>query len=151
MLTLVNLKGWAGPKALPTFAPDGTATFTVPADVQNLKVRQQHETLQGMEHPFQHTLFVNGNLAAPGQDFKEHNQETQIPGKNAWVSTFTEAKGNQLRQMVRVSANSEGDLPAMKEKINRQLLQQLQQLQQLQNLAGQVPVLVIPANDLLLL
>ena len=144
MLALINLG------AMPTYEPDGTATFTVPKDIVDLKVRQQHENLAGMEHPFQHTLFVNGQVAG-GNDFKEHNQETQIPGKNAWVSTFTEQKGSALQQMVRVSANAEADLPAMKEKINRQLLlQQLQQQLQLQNLA-QVPVFVIPTSDIMLL
>ena len=63
MLNVVNLAGLAGPKAMPTYASDGTATFTVPKDVSDLKVRQQHATLQGMDHPYQHTLFVTGHTA----------------------------------------------------------------------------------------
>ena len=69
MLTLVDLKGLAGPKAMPTYAADGTATFTVPKDITNLKVNQQHVTVQGMEHPYQHTLFVRGQVAKGGKDF----------------------------------------------------------------------------------
>ena len=97
-----------------------------------------------MEHPFQHTLFVTGHTSKPGH-YEEHNQETKIPGKNAWVSTFTEQKGTNLNQMVRVSANTQADLPPMKEKINRELLQLL-------NLAQQQPTyMLVPTSDLILL
>ena len=38
MLTLVDLKGLAGPKAMPTYA-DGTASFTFPIPLSNYKIR----------------------------------------------------------------------------------------------------------------
>ena len=39
MLNVVNLAGLANPKSMPTYGPDGTATFTIPKDASDVHVR----------------------------------------------------------------------------------------------------------------
>lgn len=47
---------------MPKFAADGTTTFVLPKEAKNVNIKQNSMYIPGAPHPWQHSLYVRGNM-----------------------------------------------------------------------------------------